>query len=107
VWVISGVGSAWWDSAAGEWTIYTPATTGNALPPYYISEFDQAADGALWLATQKEGLIRARPKEGEWTLVHAPVLFEYQDEVQQLVIAGDGSIWLATDTGDTVYRCEL
>jgi ligand-binding sensor domain-containing protein len=107
LWVIGDRGLAWWDSLTAEWTIYTPATTGNALPPYYVWDFDQAADGALWLATQKEGLIRARPKEGEWTLVNAPVLFEYLDRVEQLVMGNDGSIWLATDPWDTVYRCEL
>ncbi len=106
VWLLGSNGLAWWERVTAEWTVYTPATTGNALPPYYITGFTHAADGALWLVTPKEGLIHARPKEGEWTLVHAPVLFGYPDEVRQLVRADDGSIWLTTGVWDTVYRCE-
>lgn len=106
VWLIGSSGLAWWDSITSEWTIYMPATTANAFPPYHVVDFARAADGALWLMTPNEGLIRARPKDGEWTLVNAPALFESTNVWRQMVIAGDGSIW-TTYPAHIVYRCEL
>ena len=104
IWVINGRGLARWDIAAAMWTEYTPATTNYALPPDSITAYDQAPDGTLWLARYENGLIRARPRSGEWYFANSPLIDgQYIDDV---VVAGDGSVWVSLRYEYAVYRCE-
>jgi len=119
IWVVNDFGLDRWDIAAANWTHYTPETTNNGFPPMtYISAYDKAPDGTFWLAAPEQGFVhdrlefrerrfafvRARPQSGEWYFAGNP-LIDGQD-IDSVVVAGDGSVWVSLRYDYSVYRCE-
>lgn len=74
---------------------HVPLPPDLAVPGVVSLAFD--GDGALWIGTAKAGLLR-RAADGAYSRVPVPGL-PPDGQVAAVQIAGDGSLWVASDAG--------
>ncbi len=67
----------------------------NTLPDATVTALQPGRDGSIWAGTLRSGVVRMRPGSERWQ----PVLGVPGTHVRKILLARDGSLWLATERG--------
>lgn len=111
VWIASSAGLARYSESRDDWRYYTRA---DGLPSDQASALAFDAAGTLFVGTQCDGLAIARPADdyASWKQITGPDKLPTvvrgeglpTNLINDVLIARDGAVWVATTTGIAVSR---
>jgi len=96
IWLVGDGGLARFDYGIDQWTVFSKDNSGL---PDYISSLLQAYDGAIWMGTNRNLLVRFDYATNLWAVLYPYNIELSGDGISSIIQTSDGNIW----SGSAVY----